>query len=89
MGIKMTCECCFGKFDATTKEQTQPDDNGYVLCLQCQLSPESATDAAILAIAPYVGVNVNHTDYTQGYHKAWKAFSLQLRRIKTERGDNQ
>ena len=87
MGIKIKCECCFGMFDATTKEQTQPDDDGYVLCHLCKLSPEAAMDAVILAIAPYVGVKVNHSDYTKGYHKAWKAFSLQLRRIKTERGD--
>ena len=112
MGIKMKCEVCLGDFVATTKEETLPDDEGYVSCHLCKCLDNDdycremvrqgtydnlhtsqwlleRSEELILAIAPYVGVKVNHTDYTKGYHKAWKAFSRELRRIKTERGDGQ
>tara|TARA_R100001163_G_C5021238_1_gene163998 strand:+ start:175 stop:558 length:384 start_codon:yes stop_codon:yes gene_type:complete len=127
MGIKMKCEVCLRDFVATTKEETLPDDEGYVSCHLCKsldsvgltrfpdtINEEyrwsnetdgeltqlydsfhtnqwllERSEELILAIAPYVGVKVNHTDYTKGYHRAWKAFSRELRRIKTERGDNQ
>ena len=112
MGIKMTCEVCLRDFVATTKEETLPDDDGYVSCHLCKCLdsdgftsfPDTINEDALyrpshpadtwilerceelmLTIAPYVGVKVNHTDYTKGYHKAWKAFSRELRRIKTER----
>ena len=112
MGIKMTCEVCLGDFVATTKEETLPDDEGYVSCHLCKCLDNEEyrhemirqgtyqsihhsqwllerSEELILTIAPYVGVKVNHTDYTKGYHRAWKAFSRELRRIKTERGDDQ
>jgi hypothetical protein len=112
MGIKMKCEVCLADFVATTKEETLPDDEGYVSCHLCKCLDNDdycwemvrkgnyetlhtnawlleRSEELMLAIAPYVGVKVNHTDYTKGYHRAWKAFSRELRRIKTERGDEQ
>tara|TARA_R100000664_G_C2744371_1_gene132373 strand:- start:1058 stop:1381 length:324 start_codon:yes stop_codon:yes gene_type:complete len=72
MGITMTCEACFTRFVAFNKEDTLPDEEGYVLCPKCKFNPAESDrmnayaeaerqylktlEAVILGIAPWVGV---------------------------------
>ena len=99
MGMTMTCDGCFEKFEATSKEDTLPDEEGYVLCPQCrqnQNKPDNPyfneiqiklLEAVILGIAPWVGVKPpNRSQFTKEYNKKWKAFARVLRMIKKYRG---
>ncbi len=99
MGIILTCDGCFKKFEATSKEDTLPDEEGYVLCPQCrqnQNNPDNPyfdefhinlLESVILGIAPWVGVKPpNNSQFTKEYNKKWKAFARVLRMIKKERG---
>ena len=92
MGITMTCEGCFQKFEATSKEDTLPDEEGYVLCPRCKQensigSGIETLEAVILGIAPWVGVKPpSSSQFTKEYNKKWKAFARVLRNIKKERG---
>ena len=89
MGITMTCEGCFEKFEATSKEDTLPDEEGYVLCPQCKQNMWSIQllESVILGIAPWVGVKPpSSSQFTKEYNKKWKAFARVLRIIKKDRG---
>ena len=92
MGITMTCEGCFEKFTATSKEDTLPDEEGYVLCPRCKQensvgSGIETLENVILGIAPWVGVKPpSSSQFTKEYNKKWKAFARVLRNIKKERG---
>ena len=92
MGITMTCEGCFEQFTAMSKDETLPDEEGYVLCPSCKhensVGLEIETlENVILGIAPWVGVKPpNSSQFTKEYNKKWKAFARVLRNIKKERG---
>ena len=101
MGITMSCEGCFEKFTATSKEDTLPDEEGYVLCPKCKIEKDvfesvindydqhqiKMLENVILGIAPWVGVKPpSSSQFTKEYNKKWKAFARVLRKIKEERG---
>ena len=92
MGLTLTCEGCFDKFKATSKEDTLPDEEGYVLCPRCKEESDGGIqtrtlEAVVLGIAPWVGVKPpNNSQFTREYNKKWKAFARVLRNIKKERG---
>ena len=98
MGITMSCEGCFEKFEAISKKDTLPDEEGYVLCPRCKkeslyyntmgiaLTSETL-EAVILGIAPWVGVKPpSSSQFTKEYNKRWKAFARVLRMIKKGKG---
>tara|TARA_R100000329_G_scaffold101981_1_gene84010 strand:+ start:709 stop:1008 length:300 start_codon:yes stop_codon:yes gene_type:complete len=97
MGITMSCEGCFEKFEATSKEDTLPDEQGYVLCPRCKKEEldyhpmgiaisNEVLENVILGIAPWVGVKPpNRSQFTKEYNKRWKAFARILRKIKEYR----
>ena len=92
MGITMTCDGCFEKFTAISKDDTLPDEEGYVLCPRCTEEGEGGIqtrtfEAVVLGIAPWVGVKPpSSSQFTKEYNKKWKAFARVLRKIKEERG---